>query len=182
LTASGYDVEGNKVLRGKCVESEIDGVVRMHSQTFMLEVKHHRAPHTKTGLDIPRQVWATYVDLTEGFPLGYHDFDFTGALVVCNTKFSTQGEQYARCRGLRLLSWKNPPDRGVEALIEEARFYPVTVVREVDRRTEAALGDAGILLLTQLVAADLHALSRKTGVPQAKLDTICANARNILSD
>ena len=65
----GYEVEGNKVLRGKCVENEIDGVLRKNSQTIMLEVKHHLNPHTKTSLDIQREVWAIYMDLTEGFKL-----------------------------------------------------------------------------------------------------------------
>ena len=58
----GYEVEGNMVLKGKCVGSEIDGVLRKDSQTIMLEVKHHLDPHTKTSLDIPKQVWATYMD------------------------------------------------------------------------------------------------------------------------
>jgi len=74
----GYEVEGNKLLRGRCVDDEIDGVLRKPSETIMLEVKHHRDPHTKTSLDVHRQVWATYVDLTEGFQRGYHDIDFTG--------------------------------------------------------------------------------------------------------
>ena len=50
----GYEVEGNRVFRGKCVENEIDGILRKNSKTIMLEVKHHSDPHTMTSLDIPR--------------------------------------------------------------------------------------------------------------------------------
>ena len=50
----GYEVEGNRVLRGKCVENEIDGILRKNSQTILLEAKHHLNPHTKTSLDTPK--------------------------------------------------------------------------------------------------------------------------------
>ncbi len=176
----GYTVEGNRVLQGKCVENEIDGILRTPSQTIMLEVKHHVDPHTKTSLDIPRQVWATYTDLREGFHLAYHDVNFTDALIVCNTKFSDEGKQFADCQGIGHLSWKNPLERGLEVLIEEENCYPLTMLPAVDRNTEAALGDHGIVLLKQLVAGDPEHLSQKTGLPRNHIERLTAQARQIL--
>jgi hypothetical protein len=178
----GYEVEGNRILRGKCVENEIDGVLRKNSQTLMLEVKHHLDPHIKTSLDISRQVWATYMDLTEGFKLAYHDVDFTGSLIVCNTKFSDEGKQFADCRGIGNLSWKNPLERGLEVLIEEEKFYPTTLLREVDRQTEAALGDNRIILLKQLLDTDLEKLSIKTGIKKERIERILENASKIVTN
>ena len=177
----GYEVVGNKILRGKCVNSEIDGVLMKDSQTIMLEVKHHLSPHTKTGLDVPKQVWATYMDLTEGFNLNHHNFNFTGALLVCNTKFSEAGKTFADCRGIGHLSWKNPPERGLEILIENETFYPVTLISEVDRETEAALGDSGIVLLKQLFDVDLEKMSFKTGLKKEKIEKLMASAKKIIN-
>jgi hypothetical protein len=177
----GYDIEGNRILRGKCVENEVDGILRTASQTIMLEVKHHVAPHTKTSLDIPRQVWATYTDLLEGFKLAHHDVNLTGALIVCNTKFSDEGKKYADCQGIGHLSWKNPLERGLEALIEEEKCYPVTILKEVDHETASTLGDHGIVLLKQLMTDDLKALSLKTGLQIDRVERLRAHARKILA-
>jgi len=176
----GYDVEGNRILRGKCVENEIDGILRKNSQTIMLEVKHHFDPHTKTSLDVPRQVWATYIDLMEGFKLAYHDVNFTGALIVCNTKFSDEGKKYADCQRIGHLSWKNPLERGLEALIEEEKCYPVTMLKEVDKETESALGDNGIIMLKQLLDANPEKLSLKTGIRVERIKRLMENARKII--
>jgi hypothetical protein len=176
----GYDVEGNRVLRGRCVENEIDGILRKNSQTIMLEAKHHFDPHTLTSLDISRQVWATYTDLTEGFKLTYHDVNFSGAMIVCNTKFSDEGKKYADCQRIEHLSWKDPLERGLEALIEEEKFYPVTMLKEVDKETESALGDNGIVLLKQLLDTDAEKLSLKTGIRIERIERLVENARRIL--
>jgi len=176
----GYGVEGNKILRGRCVENEIDGILRKNAQILMLEVKHHFDPHIKTSLDIPRQVWATYSDLTEGFKLAHHNVNFTGAMIVCNTKFSEESKKYASCQGIEHMSWKNPVERGLEVLIEEEKFYPVTLLREVDKATEAILGDNGIILLRQLLDTDAEKLSLTTGLDLLRSKSIIVNAEKIM--
>jgi hypothetical protein len=178
----GFDVEGNKVLRGKCVENEVDGILRRNSQTIMLEVKHHTAPHTKTRLDIPREVCSIFEDLTEGFALGYHDIDFTDALIVCNTKFTTEGKKYADCRGIGSLCWKDPTERGLEVLIEDEKFYPITILRAVDKKLKTALCDNGIILLEQILDADLKKLAMKTGIYEERLEGLERSARKILKE
>jgi len=180
MSEVGFEVEGNRILRGKCVENEVDGVLRKNAQTIMLEVKHHAAPHTKTRLDIPREVRSIFEDLTEGFTLGYHDIDFTDALIVCNTKFTTEAKKYADCRGIGHLSWKDPAERGLEVIIEEEKFYPITILREVDKKMKTTLGDNGIIVLKQIIDADLKKLAAKTGIREERLEGLERNARKLL--
>jgi hypothetical protein len=181
MKEEGYEVERNRILRGKCVENEIDGILRRDSQTIMLEVKHHIDPHTKVSLDIPRQVWATYSDLTEGFKLAYHNIDFTNTLIVSNTKFSDEGKQYADCQGIGHLSWKNPVGRGLEVLIDEHKFYPVTILKEVDRGTTATLRDNGIVALKQLFNSNLEKISIKTGIREERIEKLLDDAGKIIT-
>ena len=180
MSEVGFEVEGNRILRGKCVENEVDGVLRKNAQTIMLEVKHHAAPHTKTRLDIPREVRSIFEDLTEGFTLGYHDIDFTDALIVCNTKFTTEAKKYADCRGIGRLSWKDPAERGLEVIIEEEKFYPITILREVDKKMKTTLGDNGIIVLKQIIDADLKKLAAKTRIREERLEGLERNARKLL--
>ena len=176
----GYEVEENRILKGKCVDNEIDGILRTKTQTIMLEAKHHINPHTKTSLDVQREVWAIYVDLKEGYAAAYHDFDFTGALIICNTKFSKEGKKYANCRGIGTLGWKEPFHTGLEVLIEAENFYPITILREIDKKTQITLGDFGIILLKQMINADLEKIAHMTGINIKKIEKIAENARKIL--
>ena len=80
------------------------------------------------------------------------------------------------------MSWKNPPEKGLEILIENEAFYPVTLISEVDRETEAALGDSGIVLLKQLFDVDLEKMSFKTGLKKEKIEKLMASANKIINE
>ena len=58
LANTGFEVTPNRVLRGKCGEHEVDGIVRKEGVTYFVEVKHHFSYHALTGLDESRIAWA----------------------------------------------------------------------------------------------------------------------------
>ena len=82
LQELGYNVLPNLIVRGRCVEHEIDAIAIKDEETVLVEVKHHLNHHTYTGLDICREARATYEDLTEGFSLGFNRFNITKVMVV----------------------------------------------------------------------------------------------------
>ncbi len=176
LAKDSYRVEGNRLLRGRCVENEVDGLLYSGSEIILLETKHHANPHTKTALDIPREARSIFEDVVEGYELGYHAVKPTGTVIVCNTKLTEQAVQYANCRGIRFISWKYPTGRGLEDLIEMHNVYPTTLLSEVSGAVEAALGDAGIVSLGQLAAGDPSYLARLSGVDKAKLQGLIKRA------
>jgi uncharacterized protein (UPF0128 family) len=67
----------------------------------------------------------------------------------------------------------------LEVLIEEKKFYPVTTLNEVDKETEVTLGDNGIILLKQLLEADLEKISIKTGIKKEKMERLMKNCSQI---
>ncbi len=74
------------ILRGKCIEHEIDAIAQKEGRIVYVEVKHHDRAHTYTPLEVSMKVWATLQDLIAGRKLGHHNLDFTNALIICNTK------------------------------------------------------------------------------------------------
>ncbi len=78
------------------------------------------------------------------------------------------------------MSWKKPLERGLEVLIEEKEFYPITILKEVDKKIEIALGNNGIILLKQLLDTDSEKLSHTTGIRIEIIKRLMENARNIL--
>lgn len=180
LREHGYEVTPNQIVRGKCVEHEIDAIASLGDKTFLVEVKHHYSHHTYTGLDIFREARATFEDLTEGCSLGLNTINFTKALVVCNTKLSTQATQYAACRDIEHIGWKAPLERGLEQLIEEKRLYPITLLKGLDKGTHEKLANGGVLLLKQLVEGNVNEIEKKTGIQRRLLEELIEKAKEIL--
>ncbi len=181
LTELGYAVTPNQIVRGRCVEHEIDAIARRGEDTVLVEIKHHYKHHTPTSLDVCRGIRATFEDLTEGFDRGFHSFPFTQAMIVCNTKFSNHARQYAHCRGIAHIGWNAPSGSGLDHLIEEKMFQPITLIRGLDRETAKKLGDAGVLLLRQLRDGRPRDVAKTTGVNMGALKTLTRKATEILS-
>lgn len=181
LEAHGYTVSCNQIVRGRCVEHEIDAVATKGNKTYLVEIKHHSNYHIYTGLDVPRIARATFEDLTEGFNLGLHPIDFSKVLVVCNTKFSEHASRYAKCRGIRQIGWKTPPKEGLERMIEEKKLHPVTILKGLNKSNREKLLDSGLILLKQLISRDVHELSKKTKIPMKQLTEAVKKAKEILS-
>lgn len=49
LRGHGYRVLPNMIVRGRCVEHEIDAIAIKDDETILVEVKHHFNHHTYTG-------------------------------------------------------------------------------------------------------------------------------------
>jgi hypothetical protein len=180
LKEFGYKVIPNQLIRGKCVEHEIDAIAIGKKKTIYVEIKHHLNPHTYTGLGVFLRAYATFEDLKEGFREKKHRYNFNKALVICNTKVSDHAKAYATCKKIEHIGWKYPVERGLEQMIEEKRLYPITYLKILDRRDAEKLGDLGIVTLKQLVKFKLEKLKEMTKIPKQKLRELKKKGKEIL--
>lgn len=176
----GYYVETNQIIQGNCVDHEIDAIAKKDSEIVYVEVKHHLQHHTYTGVDVFLETKARFDDLREGYKTGSHKINFNKALVVCNTKISEHARRYSKCADIEHIGWRYPPEHGLEQMIEEKRLYPITLLRGLDSVSEAKLGDAGIILLKQLVETDMEELWKRTRIPRETLKVFVKKAGEVL--
>jgi hypothetical protein len=181
LKEEGYSVVHNQIISGNCVNHEIDDVAKKGNETIYAEVKHHIQYHTFTGVGVFLEVQATFEDLVEGFENKKNKYNFSKALVILNTKLSEHARVYAKCRDIDFIAWKDPIDNGLEKRIEEYKFYPITLLKNIDSKTEAQLGDAGIVLLKQLVKMNPKEISKMTKISANRISDLANKARKLLS-
>ena len=181
LSEHNYEVTPNQIVRGKCVEHEVDAVARKNGKTCIVEVKHHFKYHTPTSLDVSRISRAVFEDVTEGYELGLNNLKVDYALIVCNTKLSEHAKRYADCRGIRHIGWSSPPNHDLQTMIEEKKLYPITFLKGLNAETRNKLASNGIILLKQLTEKTPKELRRQTGISKEKLESILGKARTILS-
>ncbi len=115
LAANGYEISSIRPkVNGRCVEHEIDLSIAKDRSRIMVECKYHNSAGTFTGLKESMYTHARFLDITEG-KAGL----FEKEMLVSNTRVSQEALKYALCIGQEVLSWRYPPEEGLERLIEQ---------------------------------------------------------------
>src|SRR5262249_34938535 len=96
LEAEGYSGAVDQIIKGKCVEHEVDVVAKKGDTTLYVEAKFHNTAGFKTDLKTVLYVKARMDDIKAAGHAG------AKGLVVTNTKFTDYALSYARCQGLEL--------------------------------------------------------------------------------
>ncbi len=175
LGSVGYGVKPNAVIRGHCVEHEIDGVLERDGEQIYLETKHHRRRHSYTPFYVSLSAKAKFDDIRRGFEEGLNGYDFSRVLIVCNTRMTDHARRYAECVGMEHVGWKTPPGGGIDGMITEGGVYPVTILRSVERRERDALSNAGIVTLRQLLE-----YRGETSLPVDRFEGLRGEAERVL--
>ena len=146
FTHEGYETKTDQIVKGGCVEHEVDVVLTKNGETTFVEAKFHNSLAYKSDLKVVLYVKARMEDLVAG------GFAHSRGLLVTNTKFTDVAVQYAECQMLELLSWDYPQGQTLHERIERAKLYPVTAITSLSRREKTALLEAKIVLCSQLAA------------------------------
>jgi Holliday junction resolvase-like predicted endonuclease len=166
LANSGYEVESNRILRGKCGEHEVDAIAKKDGVTYFVEVKHHYSYHTLTGLDESRIAQAILEDANDGYLLGMSTLKIDRAMIVTNTRYSNHAIQYGSCKNILQIGWSSPHTLGLRDMVQNSALYPLSCLRGIRYETRMRLVNSGIVLVKQLLDADGSELARKAGLPK----------------
>jgi hypothetical protein len=180
LSNHGFEVSPNRILKGRCVEHEVDAIARKDGVTFFVEAKHHFGYHALTGLDESRIARAVLEDVSEGFKLGTVDFKVDKAMIVTNTRYSEHAIRYGQCRDIMQIGWNYPANRGLENLIEEKRLHPLSCLRGLNVNDRLRLVSSRLVLIKQVINQDPRELAEKTGLPRSNAESIVEKARHSL--
>jgi len=166
----GYKTKVGEVLRGKCVDHEIDIVAEKDGKRYLVECKYHNAPGIYTDLKVALYTHARFLDLGK---------NFDHVWLICNTKCTNEARRYAKCVGLKITSWRYPRRESLEKMIEKKNLYPVTILKSVKGLARDGLFQAGIMLAKDLSSYELEDLKRRTGLPQDTLNKIMEEVRRV---
>lgn len=178
LAHNGFEVSSNQILKGRCVEHEVDAIARKDAVTYFVEAKHHISYHALTGLDESRIAHAILEDISEGFQTGVTDLKIDKAMIVTNTRYSEHAIKYGQCREILQIGWNYPLNQGLENMIEKKRLHPLSCLRGLANDYRLKLADLGIVLIRQLLAEDQSELARKTGLKIETISEIVENAHH----
>ena len=153
LKYSGYDIEINKVLQGKCVTHEIDVLAIKNNETIIVECKYHSEQGLKCNVKIPLYIQSRYLDVQFNWNANKNNSTkINKAWVVTNTKFTKDALDYGNCVGLYLLSWDYPPKNSLKDRIDRLGLYPITVSTLLTNYEKKFLLSKNMVLCGDLIA------------------------------
>jgi ATP cone domain/Restriction endonuclease len=143
----GYTAETGKIVRGFCVEHEVDVVAWNDEKLIMVEAKFHNELGVKSDLKIALYVKARFDDLRKmTFRYG-KERQLDEGWLVTNTKFTSTAIEYGSCQGgLRMIGWNYPPVGNLHDMILESKLHPLTCLLSLNGREKKYLLDKGVVL------------------------------------
>jgi len=177
LREHGYSVTPNQIIQGKCIAHEVDAIASKGNQVYLVEIKHHVNYHSPTGLDESRIARAVFEDITDGYQKGTNSLQINRTMIVTNTKFSDHSLQYSKCRGIDQIGWSYPINNGLQDLIEEKQFHPLTCLKELDEDLYSALISNDIIAMKQVINTSPSELAWRTGRSKQAMDKLIHRAR-----
>jgi hypothetical protein len=176
--ADGYQTAIDQIIKGACVEHEVDVVATKNNETTYVEAKFHNSLAFKTDLKVALYVQARMEDIVAaGHPNAK-------GLLVTNTKFTDMARRYAECRLLELLSWDYPHGFTLHERIERAGLYPITALASLSKREKTALLMDKIVLCNTLskhtdALAGVGVTGKKAEAVLEEVGALCSSARDI---
>ncbi len=155
LENSGYQVEVGKVVKGICVNHEVDIIAQKDRRTIFIECKFHSEQGRYCNVKIPLYIHSRFRDI-ENFYKAKHDPEefFNEGWVVTNTRFTSDALQYGKCVNLTLIGWDHPKGAGLKERIDASGLYPITVSTLLTKREKQFLLSRDVVLCRDLVKDD----------------------------
>jgi hypothetical protein len=178
LKYQGHKVQLNLILKGRCVNHEIDILTEREGIQKVFECKYHNLQGTICDVKIPLYVHSRFNDIHAN-----PENKISEGWIATNTRFSTDAIAYALCSKLNLLGWDYPEGNGIREMIDQAGLYPITCLQSVSQKERVPIMEAGLVLCRDVPFN--KKLFKEVGFSPERIEQIVAEAtllsqRNVL--
>jgi Restriction endonuclease/ATP cone domain len=155
--AQGYETLTDQIVKGKCVEHEIDIVAWKGEELIMVEAKFHTDFNLKSDLKIVLYVKARYDDIFgNSYTFGGKVRKLTEGWIITNTKFSATAIQYGACQpSLKFVGWNYPYNNNLHHMIDRYELIPLTALTTINQMEKGMFLSKGIVLSKSLLDVNL---------------------------
>lgn len=173
LREYGYTAEVGQIIKGYCVEHEVDVVAKKEDKIYLIECKYHNSPGIKSDVKTALYLNSRFMDIEKAYIKnnGPSDSRFK-AWLITNTKCTSDAIKYACCVGLRVMAWQYPEDENLQYYIESKKLYPVSILPVVTEKQKERLFSSNIILVKDLLNFEIDSLARILSINHNKVERI----------
>lgn len=173
----GYTTQTGITLNGRCAPHEIDIAAYNKTHSFIAEAKFHTRPGVKSDLQVVMYSYARLLDLQQQRICNDDICGIKELWVITNTKFTTTAERYAKCVGIKLLSWDYPKTDNLYDRIQRAHLYPITVLQGISQSQKRQLIEQKMIVCRDLV--EKPQVLRHLHLSTSKTEAVLSEARQL---
>jgi hypothetical protein len=177
LKNQGYSVDVGKIVKGHCVQHEVDVVAQKDDRKFMIECKFHSDTSRKCDVKVSLYIHSRFLDVEKqwkkkeaGRP------NFHQGWIVTNTRFTEDAMQFGKCAGLHLISWDYPAGGSLRERIDRSGLHPITALQTLVKKEKQALLELNIVLSRDLKKENLIQI----GINENKIGKILKEADELV--
>jgi hypothetical protein len=173
LREYGYIAEVGQIIKGYCVEHEVDVVAKKENIVYLIECKYHNSPGTKSDIKTTLYLNSRFLDIEKAH-LKSNEFPGSNfkAWLITNTKCTSDAIKYACCVGLKVMAWHYPEDFHLQYFIESKKLYPVNILPVITEKQKERLFDSNIILVKDLLNFEVDSLARLLSINHNKVEKI----------
>jgi hypothetical protein len=172
LGEHGFTTEVGQMLKGYCVEHEIDVVAGRNNKTYLIECKYHNSPGTKSDIKTSLYVYSRFLDIKKASGINDSDDSKLEAWLVTNTKCTSDAVKYSNCVGLKILAWHYPKTENLQYYIETKNLYPISILSTITEKQKDILFDYDIILVKELIDFNINKLTHLIGADHSTVSKI----------
>lgn len=186
LRAYGFQTKVGQIVRGFCVNHEVDVVAKKGNRHIMVECKYHNERGVTSDVKVSMYTYARFKDIEQCWQDAEHarrgrEAHFHEAWLVTNTHCTKDARVFAECNKLRIVSWHYPERASLEDFIERKGLYPVTMLPSITRRARDLFFKAGITIAREVATGASESIAKATGLPRDFVLKLQAEARELCS-
>lgn len=171
LKHKGYKTQVGVIVKGHCVNHEVDVIAEKDKHHFMIECKFHNRQGYSSDVKIPLYIQSRFLDVeTSWKQLDGHAEKFHQGWVVTNTRFSEDAAQYGRCMNMNLVGWDYPKNNGLKDWIDGSGLHPVTCLTTLTQKEKQQLLDRKIVLCKTM--HHNHTVLQSIGIGSPRLEKV----------
>lgn len=127
LRKEGFKTKVGIVVKGHCVNHEVDVVAEKENHRYMIECKFHNDITTNSNVKVPLYIHSRFNDIEkEWLKKSENNLKFQQGWIYTNTRFTKDAIQYGSCSGLNLVSWDYPLEGSLKERIDKSGLHPIT--------------------------------------------------------
>jgi Holliday junction resolvase-like predicted endonuclease len=178
MESQGYQSTVNVIAHGKCVQHELDVVARNDREQIMIECKFHSDSKRNSDVKVALYIHSRFQDMAAAWKASQPDanIQYVG-MVATNTRFSDDAMQYAKCAGLRLVSWDYPAGSSLKDWIDKSGYHPVTSLSYLKKAEKQVLLEKDIVLCQDIKRNE--PLLKELGIPDNRIKNILSEANQL---
>ncbi|MBD80956.1 MAG: ATPase [Crocinitomicaceae bacterium] len=178
LRHQGFDIQVGVIIKGHCVNHEVDVVAEKDTKHFMVECKFHSQHNRHCNVKIPLYIQSRFKDIEKQWKSRPgHETKFHQGWIFTNTRFTSDAIQYGKCAGLMLIGWDYPKKGSLKERIDFSGLHPVTCLTTLTKQEKQKLLEKNMVLCKEI--CENHDILSTIGIKDNRHHKIMSEANDL---